>query len=173
MERTRCYRARGPRVCPIALRNPALPTTIYFAIIAHDVNICPLLRFRGAGGGASALPPKRTITSKPSIFLTWKFFRENEIFPGNRRENQNHQNTSSSNDTHFHFATQLYSNPPIVAKIFYEILQRDISREGIASELIKRGFEERRRRKRCNGVSVRRMSTSSVTTTTTRMWEGV
>lgn len=88
MERTRCYRARGPRVCPIALRNPALPTTIYFAIIAHDVNICPLLRFRGAGGGASALPPKRTITPKPSIFLTWKFFRENEIFSANRRENQ-------------------------------------------------------------------------------------
>lgn len=168
MERTRCYRARGPRVCPIALRNPALPTTIYFAIIAHDVNICPLLRFRGAGGGASALPPKRTITRKPSIFLTWKFFRENEIFSGNRRENQ----LKIPPLLTIHIFILLYSNPPIVAKIFYEILQRDISREGIASELIKRGFEERRRRKRCNGVSVRRMSTSSVTTTT-RAWEGV
>lgn len=166
MERTRCYRARGPRVCPIALRNPALPTTIYFAIIAHDVNICPLLRFRGAGGGA--LPPKRTITPKLSIFLTWKFFRENEIFPGNRRENQ----LKIPPLLTIRIFILLYSNPPIVAKIFYEILERDISREGIASELIKRGFEERRRRKRCNGVSVRRMSTSSVTTTT-RAWEGV
>lgn len=165
MERTRCYRARGPRVCPIALRNPALPTTIYFAIIAHDVNICPLLRFRGAGGGASALPPKRTITGKPSIFLTWKFFRENEI--GGRIRIIKIPPLLT-----IRIFILLYSNPPIVAKIFYEILQRDISREGIASELIKRGFEERRRRKRCNGVSVRRMSTSSVTTTT-RAWEGV
>lgn len=172
MERTRCYRARGPRVCPIALRNPALPTTIYFAIIAHDVNICPLLRFRGAGGGASALPPKRTITPKPSIFLTLKFFRENEIFSANRRENQLKIPPLLTIRIFILLYSMLYSNPPIVAKIFYEILERDISREGIASELIKRGFEERRRRKRCNGVSVRRMSTSSVTTTT-RAWEGV
>lgn len=56
MERTRCYRARGPRVCPIALRNPALPTAIYFAIIAHDVNICALsFDFEGGKGQARFL----------------------------------------------------------------------------------------------------------------------